>query len=261
MIFHNRFKDKVAIVTGAAQGIGKGVAIRIANEGAKTVLVDRSPVVLEIADQLKKEGFDVIAVQADLETFEGFQNVAQQTVRAFGKIEILINNVGGTIWAKPFEKYEEDEIIKEVNRSLYPTLWGCRSVLPAMIENGGGVIVNVSSVATRSVNRVPYAAAKGGVNAITASLAFEQAENNIRVVGVAPGGTEAPKRIIPRNENPQSEAEKLWYQQIVDQTRESSLQKKYGTIDDQVAAILFVASDEAKYITGSTLAVAGGDLG
>ena len=261
MIFHNRFKDKVAIVTGAAQGIGKGVAIRIANEGAKTVLVDRSPVVFEIADQLKKEGFDVIAVQADLETFEGFQNVAQQTVRAFGKIEILINNVGGTIWAKPFEKYEEDEIIKEVNRSLYPTLWGCRSVLPAMIENGGGVIVNVSSVATRSVNRVPYAAAKGGVNAITASLAFEQAENNIRVVGVAPGGTEAPQRIIPRNENPQSEAEKLWYQQIVDQTRESSLQKKYGTIDDQVAAILFVASDEAKYITGSTLAVAGGDLG
>lgn len=261
MIFHNRFKDKVAIVTGAAQGIGKGVAIRIANEGAKTVLVDRSSVVFDIADQLKKEGFDVIAVQADLETFEGFQNVAQQTVRAFGKIEILINNVGGTIWAKPFEKYEEDEIIKEVNRSLYPTLWGCRSVLPAMIENGGGVIVNVSSVATRSVNRVPYAAAKGGVNAITASLAFEQAENNIRVVGVAPGGTEAPQRIIPRNENPQSEAEKLWYQQIVDQTRESSLQKKYGTIEDQVAAILFVASDEAKYITGSTLAVAGGDLG
>lgn len=261
MIFHNRFKDKVAIVTGAAQGIGKGVAIRIANEGAKTVLVDRSPVVIEIADQLKKEGFDVIAVQADLETFEGFQKVAQETISAFGKIEILINNVGGTIWAKPFEKYEEDEIIKEVNRSLYPTLWGCRSVLPSMIENGGGVIVNVSSVATRSVNRVPYAAAKGGVNAITASLAFEQAENNIRVVGVAPGGTEAPQRIIPRNENPQSEAEKLWYQQIVDQTRESSLQKKYGTIDDQVAAILFVASDEAKYITGSTLAVAGGDLG
>ena len=108
MIFHNRFKDKVAIVTGAAQGIGKGVAIRIANEGAKTVLVDRSSVVFDIADQLKKEGFDVIAVQADLETFEGFQNVAQQTVRAFGKIEILINNVGGTIWAKPFEKYEED---------------------------------------------------------------------------------------------------------------------------------------------------------
>jgi dihydroxycyclohexadiene carboxylate dehydrogenase len=130
-----------------------------------------------------------------------------------------------------------------------------------MIVNGGGVIVNVSSVATRSINRVPYASAKGGVNAITASLAFEQASNNIRVIGVAPGGTEAPERLIPRNEAPQGEEEAKWYQQIVDQTKASSLQKKYGTIEDQVSTILFAASDEAKYITGVTIPVAGGDLG
>jgi dihydroxycyclohexadiene carboxylate dehydrogenase len=261
MIFQGRFKDKIAIVTGAAQGIGKGVAERIAKEGAKTVLVDRSDVVLEVTENLKKEGYDVIAVQADLETFEGFEKVVKSTIESFGKIDILINNVGGTIWAKPFQHYTEEEIIKEVNRSLFPTLWGCRSVLPNMIANGGGVIINVSSVATRSVNRVPYAAAKGGVNAITASLAFEQAANNIRIIGVAPGGTKAPQRIIPRNENPQTEDEKLWYQEIIDQTRESSLQKKYGTIDDQVSTILFAASDEAKYITGVTIPVAGGDLG
>lgn len=261
MIFQDRFKNKIAIVTGAAQGIGKGVAERITKEGAKTVLVDRSDVVLEVTESLKKEGYDVIAVQADLETFEGFEKVVSNTIEIFGKIDILINNVGGTIWAKPFQHYTEEEVIKEVNRSLFPTLWGCRSVLPNMITNGGGVIINVSSVATRSVNRVPYAAAKGGVNAITASLAFEQAANNIRIIGVAPGGTEAPQRIIPRNENPQTEDEKLWYQQIIDQTRESSLQKKYGTIDDQVSTILFTASDEAKYITGVTIPVAGGDLG
>ncbi|WHF52771.1 1,6-dihydroxycyclohexa-2,4-diene-1-carboxylate dehydrogenase [Chryseobacterium gotjawalense] len=261
MIFQDRFKDKIAIVTGAAQGIGKGVAERIAKEGAKTVLVDRSDVVLEVAENLKKEGYNVIAVQADLETLEGFEKVSNRAIETFGKIDILINNVGGTIWAKPFQHYQEDEIIKEVSRSLFPTLWGCSSVLPNMIANGGGVIVNVSSVATRSVNRVPYAAAKGGVNAITASLAFEQAANNIRVIGVAPGGTEAPQRIIPRNENTQTEEEKMWYQQIVDQTRESSLQKKYGAIDDQVSTILFAASDEAKYITGVTIPVAGGDLG
>jgi dihydroxycyclohexadiene carboxylate dehydrogenase len=130
-----------------------------------------------------------------------------------------------------------------------------------MIANGGGVIINVSSIATRSINRVPYAAAKGGVNALTASLAFEQAPNNIRVVAIATGGTEAPERIIPRNENPMSEQEKVWYQQIVDQTRNSSLQKKYGTVEDQVSAILFVASDEAKFITGVTIPVSGGDLG
>ena len=130
-----------------------------------------------------------------------------------------------------------------------------------MIANGGGVIINVSSIATRSINRVPYAAAKGGVNALTASLAFEQAPNNIRVVAIATGGTEAPERIIPRNENPMSEQEKVWYQQIVDQTRNSSLQKKYGTVEDQVSSILFVASDEAKFITGVTIPVSGGDLG
>ncbi|WP_419867942.1 1,6-dihydroxycyclohexa-2,4-diene-1-carboxylate dehydrogenase [Chryseobacterium sp. CT-SW4] len=261
MIFENRFQGKVMIVTGAAQGIGKGVAIRAAKEGGKVALVDRSEIVKEISSALNKEGFDTIAVVEDLEKWEGFQSVVKKALEKYSHVDILINNVGGTIWAKPFEHYEEDEIIKEINRSLFPTLWGCRAVLPAMIKNGGGTIVNVSSVATRSVNRIPYAAAKGGVNAITASLAFEQAPNHIRVIGVAPGGTEAPPRLIPRNENPQSEQEKVWYQEIIDQTVNSSLQKKYGEIEDQVNTILFAASDEAKYITGVTIPVAGGDLG
>ena len=261
MIFENRFKDKVIIVTGAAQGIGKGVATRAAKEGANVILVDRAEVVKEVASELTKESLKVHYVIADLESYEGFQNVIDFTLSNFKRVDILINNVGGTIWAKTFEHYEEDEIVKEVNRSLYPTLWGCRSVLPSMIENGGGVIINISSIATRSINRIPYAAAKGGVNALTASLAFEQAKNNIRVVAIATGGTEAPERIIPRNENPMSEQEKVWYQEIVDQTKNSTLQKKYGTIDDQVNSILFVASDEAKYITGITIPVSGGDLG
>ncbi len=261
MIFNDRFKDKVAIVTGAAQGIGKGVAERLAKEGAKTVLVDRSEVVLSVTKELTDAGYQAIAVIADLETFAGFEKVVESTLKAYSSIDILINNVGGTIWAKPYQHYEEDEIVKEINRSLYPTLWGSRSVLPTMIEQKGGVIINVSSIATRSINRIPYAAAKGGVNALTASLAFEQAPNNIRVVAIATGGTEAPERIIPRNENPMSEQEKVWYQEIVDQTRNSSLQKKYGQIEDQVNAILFAASDEAKFITGVTIPVSGGDLG
>ena len=98
-----------------------------------------------------------------------------------------MNNVGGTIWAKPYAHYEEHEIEAEIRRSLFPTLWCCRAVLPYMLEQKRGVIVNVSSVATRSINRVPYAAAKGGVNALTASLAFEYAEQGIRVCATAPG--------------------------------------------------------------------------
>ncbi|WP_348811474.1 1,6-dihydroxycyclohexa-2,4-diene-1-carboxylate dehydrogenase [Flavobacterium maritimum] len=262
MLHPNRFSAKVAIVTGAAQGIGKTVALQLLAEGASVVMVDRSPLVNEIASQLSEEQKNrTLPVIADLETFKGFQSVVQQAVEKFNKIDILINNVGGTIWMKPFATYEEDQIEKEIRRSLFPTLWGCRAVLPVMLDQKAGVIVNVSSVATRGINRVPYAAAKGGVNALTAAMAFEYAEKNIRVNAVAPGGTEAPERLIPRNETPDSEQEKIWRQEVADQTTESSLMKRYGTIEEQTSAILFLASDEASYITGITIPVAGGDLG
>ena len=130
-----------------------------------------------------------------------------------------------------------------------------------MLEQGEGAIVNVSSIATRSVNRVPYGAAKGGVNALTACLAFETAERGIRVNAVAPGGTEAPQRKIPRNTETPDAEEQVWYQQIVDQTVDSTLMKRYGTLDEQANAILFLASDEASYITGTVLPVGGGDQG
>lgn len=262
MLHPNRFSGKVAIVTGAAQGIGKTVALQLLAEGGSVVLVDRSPIVNEIASQLNEHQKNkALPVVADLEQFSGFQSVMEQAVAKFGRIDILINNVGGTIWMKPFATYEEDQIEKEIRRSLFPTLWGCRAVLPVMLEQKVGVIVNVSSVATRGINRVPYAAAKGGVNALTAAMAFEYAEKNIRVNAVAPGGTEAPERLIPRNETPDSEQEKIWRQEVANQTTESSLMKRYGTIEEQTSAILFLASDEASYITGITIPVAGGDLG
>jgi dihydroxycyclohexadiene carboxylate dehydrogenase len=262
MLHPNRFSGKVALVTGAAQGIGKTVALQLLQEGGSVILVDRSPIVNEIASQLSDEQKNkALPVVADLEQFSGFQSVVEQAVAKFGRIDILINNVGGTIWMKPFATYEEDQIEKEIRRSLFPTLWGCRAVLPVMLNQKGGVIVNVSSVATRGINRVPYAAAKGGVNALTAAMAFEYAEKNIRVNAVAPGGTEAPERLIPRNETPDSEQEKIWRQEVADQTTESSLMKRYGTIEEQTSAILFLASDEASYITGITIPVAGGDLG
>ena len=255
-----RFANKVMVITGAAQGIGQRVAELAAQRGAKLALVDRSPLVQELRDRLAAIT-DVIAVEVDLETFQGAEQAAEAAFKAFRRIDILVNNVGGTIWTKPFEHYSPEEIEAEVRRSLFPTLWGCRAVLPYMLKKKKGAIVNVSSIATRSVNRVPYGAAKGGVNALTACLAFENGERGIRVNAVAPGGTEAPARRIPRNTAKQSKKEQVWYQEIVDQTVSSTLMKRYGTLDEQAAAILFLASDEASYITGTVLPVGGGDQG
>lgn len=261
MIHPDRFKDQVMVVTGAAQGIGRGVALAAAREGAQLVLADRSPIVNEVAQEAAAFGAQVIVAEVDLETWAGATGVMARALEDYGRIDILVNNVGGTIWAKPYQEYEEAQIEAEIRRSLFPTLWCCRAVLPPMIERRSGAIVNVSSVATRGIYRIPYSAAKGGINALTASLAFEHADENIRVNAVATGGTEAPPRKVPRNPNPLSEHEQQWYQGIVDQTKATSLMHRYGTIDEQVGAILFLASREASYITGTVLPVGGGDLG
>ncbi|APT83672.1 1,6-dihydroxycyclohexa-2,4-diene-1-carboxylate dehydrogenase [Corynebacterium ammoniagenes] len=268
-----RFKDQVVIVTGAAQGIGFAVAQRIAREDGTVVLVDRADLVHERAEQLAGTGAgQTYSTTADLETFAGAQSAVDFALAKAGRVDVLINNVGGTIWAKPYEHYTPEEIEKEINRSLFPTLWMCRAVLPALIDaysgkntteagSQQGVIVNVSSTATGGINRVPYAAAKGGVNGIVSALAHEAAHHNVRIVAAAPGGTLAPARAVQRGPLPDDEQEKQWYQQIVDQTVDSSLMKRYGTLDEQTAPICFLASREASYITGSVLPVSGGDQG
>ncbi|MDQ0616679.1 benzoate diol dehydrogenase BenD [Arthrobacter globiformis] len=262
-----RFAGKVAVVTGAAQGIGRKVAERIGAEGGAVVLVDRSDIGQEIAQGIREaaqtsgSGGSASSVTADLESFAGAEQAVSAALDLHGRVDVLVNNVGGTIWARPYEEYDEEKIEREIRRSLFPTLWSCRAVLPAMLEQGSGTIVNVSSVATRGMHRVPYAAAKGGVNALTQSLAMEVGGRGIRVVATAPGGTEAPPRKVKRGPEAESITEKAWYQTIVDQTLESSFMKRYGTLDEQAAPIVFMASDEASYVTGSILPVAGGDLG
>ncbi|OZD77404.1 oxidoreductase [Rhodococcus sp. 05-339-2] len=256
-----RFTGKVVLVTGAAQGIGECVARRIGAEGGSLILADRSELVGQLTEELERDGVEAAPVIADLETWEGASAVVDAALAVHGRVDVSVHVVGGTIWAKPFAEYPPEQIEKEISRSLFPTLWSCRAVIPHMIERGGGTIVNVSSVATRGIHRVPYAAAKGGVNAITATLALEAAPHGVRVVATAPGGTDAPPRRVARGPAPSTEQEKDWYQAIVDQTVDSSLLKRYGTLDEQAAAICFLASDEASYITGTVLPVAGGDPG
>lgn len=218
-----RFDGKIGVITGAAQGIGRDAALRFVREGGRAVLVDRSELVHEVCAEA---GGDAVAITADVEIYGECVRVMDEARNRLGRIDVLINNVGGTIWARPFAEYTEAQIEAEIRRSLFPTMWCCHAVLPAMLEHGKGAIVNVSSVATRGLNRVPYAAAKGGVNALTVCLAWEYADQGIRVNAVAPGGTEAPPRRIPRLAGPeeshpeQREREAAWWRTVVEQPRD-----------------------------------------
>ncbi|OXI64533.1 1,6-dihydroxycyclohexa-2,4-diene-1-carboxylate dehydrogenase [Burkholderia sp. AU28863] len=254
-----RFSGKVVVVTGAAQGIGRGVALRAAAEGGKVLFVDRADFVADVAAEAT--GGEAAGFVADLETYEGAHAAIACAAQTFGGIDILINGVGGAIRMRPFAEFEPAQIDAEIRRSLMPTLYACHAVLPHLIARGGGTIVNISSNATRGIRRVPYSAAKGGVNALTSALAMEYAEYNIRVVATAPGGTSAPPRRVPRNAAGDTGQEQAWMAEAVTQVTESTYFKRYGSLDEQIAPILFLASDEASYITGTVLPVAGGDTG
>jgi len=258
MIFTGRFAGKNLVVTGAAQGIGRVVALRAAAEGGNVLFVDRADFVGDVAAEAGAGGRGFVC---DLEAYEGAAEAMAEAVRLFGGIDILINNVGGAIRMRPYDRFQPWQIEAEIRRSLMPTLWCCHAAIPQFLAQGRGTIVNVSSNATRGIHRVPYSAAKGGINAITQSLAMEYASRNIRVVATAPGGTEAPPRRVPRNAGGDTADEKAWMAEVVEQVKESSFLKRYGTIDEQAAPILFLASDEASYVTGSVVPVAGGDLG
>lgn len=261
MIVSGRFANKVMVVTGAAQGIGMGVAARAAAEGARVVLADKAEFVTEIADAIVAQGHSAHAVNCDLETYEGARAAMTAAKHTFGRIDILVNNVGGAIRMRPFAEFEPEQIDAEVRRSLMPTLYCCHAALPTLLQQRSGTIVNVSSNATRGIHRVPYSAAKGGINALTQSLAMEYAEAGIRVAATAPGGTNAPPRRVPRNPDGNDQREQVWMADVVEQVTRSTFMKRYGSIEEQIAPILFLASDEASYITGSVLPVAGGDLG
>lgn len=256
--FPGRFAGKVLVVTGAAQGIGRAVALRAVREGGQVLFVDRADFVAEVAAEAGSA--DAVAFTADLETHAGAEAVMTAAAARFGGIDILINNVGGAIRMRPFAEFEPAQIDAEIRRSLLPTLYCCHAVLPHLFARGGGTIVNVSSNATRGIYRGPYSAAKGGVNGLTSALAMELAPRNIRVVATAPGGTAAPPRRVPRNAEGDNLKEQAWMAEVVEQVKASSFMKRYGTIEEQAAPILFLASDEASYITGPVLPVDGGDL-
>lgn len=257
-----RFENKVVVVTGAAQGIGKEVSLRMAEEGANLILIDKSELVHDVLNEIRKltdNRAEVIV--GDLSDFDKCHDAFYKAKLFFNRIDVLVNNVGGTIWVKPYTEYKVDEIKSELARTLFPTLWSCHAVLPIMRKQRSGNIVNVSSVATKGLYRVPYSAAKGGINSLTTCLAWENAEFGIRINAIACGGTDVGERRIPRNELELTDKENIWYKEMVKQTIDASFLHRFGTLSEQAFPILFFASEESSYITGTVMPVAGGDLG
>lgn len=253
---------KVALVTGAAQGLGRAIARRLAADGARLVLADRTAELCTTTLQdIVQAGGIAIAAGADLQTWDGACAVVQQAQARFGRIDIAVHNVGGTIWAKPLWEYEPAQIEAEISRSLWPALWGCRAVVPVMRAQGTGAIVNIGSAATRWALRVPYSTAKGGVHALTVSLARDLANTPIRVNAVAPGALTTHDRITPRNPHALTDREQAWRQQALDQSLHDTPQGRPGLPDEVAGAVSFLASDDASYVTGQVLSVAGGAIG
>jgi dihydroxycyclohexadiene carboxylate dehydrogenase len=270
-----RFAGKIAIVAGAGQGIGRATARRLGQEGAAVMVADIVAASAEkVAGELREHGVQARAFVGDLTEVEPCQELMKRTKESFGRIDVLVNIVGGTIWAQSYQYYTPEQIIAEVKKSFWSPMWLCWSVLPYMIEQRSGAIVNLSTCAIVSRFRVPYAAAKGGVIGLTASLAKEMVRYGIRVNAVAPHGTAAEDRVTPRNYGinipatelpPEEKAERdkffggpaLWDKQA-DQIRLEIPMARYARPEEQAAAIAFLASDDASFITGETVAVGGG---
>jgi len=257
-----RHDGQVAIVTGSAQGIGRATALRLAAEGARLVLADRAAEPNEALCRLiASHGGEARALDVDLQSHAGASALVEHTLATYGRIDISVHNVGGTIWAKPFWEYTPEQIEREIDRSLRPTLWCCHAVIPVMRAQARGAIVNVGSIATRGIHRVPYAAAKGGVHAMTVAMAMELGDCGVRVNCVSPGAIDNGRRIVPRNPQPLSDDEAQWMQAIYTQSLRDTPMNRLGSPEEIAAAISFMASTEASYLTGQVLFVGGGAIG
>lgn len=245
-----RFEGKVAIVTGAASGIGRATALRLATEGAAVVIADLNAAgAASVAESISGQGGRALALEVDVTDAPGVKAMVERAVGAFGRVDILVSNAG---WdrAGPFADTDEELWDKVIAINYRGHLATCHATLPYMREQGVGRIVTVASDAGRvgSSGEVVYSGAKGAVIAFTKGLAREVARHGINVNCVAPGLVDTPllAGIVQGNEK------------LIAAIVRSIPLRRTGTPEEIAAAICFFASPDATYITGQTLSVNGG---
>ena len=256
-----RLKGKVAIITGAGSiaagmGIGKATAILLAREGARVMLVDLNPsAVNETKRIIDEEGGESAVFQADVSKAGDCKSIVEKCIQTFGRIDILDNNVALGAHGGPVETSEEDwDRVMEVNlKSMFLT---CKHVLPYMEKQGSGSIINVASVVAIRAEPKPmlaYAVSKAGVVALTREVANQYAQKGIRVNTVSPGLMKTPRIAHYYQDAWEGDLEEMW------KKRDAMCPTgKQGEPWDIAYAVLFLASDEANYITGTNLIVDGG---
>ncbi len=246
-----RLDGRVALVTGSAQGLGKDIALTLAQAGASLILADLA-VAAETAKQVEAVGAKCISIQADISDEKAVEKLARRSIKEYGKVDVLVNNAGiSQLGFIPTEESSIEEWDRVIGVNLRGTFLCCKRIGKEMIKSGGGSIVNVST--TAGINGVPrapaYCASKAGVNLLTKSLALEWARYHVRVNVVAPHYLETALSEGLR-------ASEKAYTGLVKQIP----LRRFGKTSEIVGAVLFLASGASSYMTGSVVVVDGGYL-
>lgn len=248
-----RLAGKTALITGAGVGIGRATAELFAREGAQVVVVDINATTgEETAERIRQAGGEAIFVSADVSRSEDVQQMFAKALAAFGKLNILFNNAG-TVAQGRIEETTEEEWNRQIATTLTSVYLGCKYGIPLLRAQGGGVILNMASVAGLMgiVNRAAYSAAKGGVIGLTRAIALDHAKEGIRAVYLAPATIETPslKERIANAPDPVAARKAFEDRQPIG---------KIGQPEDVAYAALYAASDEARFLTGCPLIIDGG---
>lgn len=248
-------KNKVAIITGGASGIGKATCKLFAEQGAKVIVADVNEEMGQIIEQQVVDwGGNATFVKADVSSSEQVEILFNKVISLYGKLDILCNNAGIGM-EQLFHNVNEDDWDRIHNVNLKSVFLCSKLAVPVMLNNGGGSIVNVSSVHAEATQKFfsIYASTKGGISALTRGMAIDYAEENIRVNAVIPGCiyTEHTENSIESSSDPQ---------QIMDLIYRMQPLKRPGKPEEVAKLITFLASDHASFITGSCIPVDGGML-